>query len=250
MKKHDGLGDRMKAYYEGRSQTFLTRRTPVIIRLDGKAFHTFTIGCDKPFDTDLIEAMDFTGEYLINNIQGAKLVYAQSDEISILLTDFDKLTTDAWFDYNVQKMTSVSAAMASVIFSDKATGDGPSKHAFFDSRAFNIPSEEVLNYFRWRYKDWVRNSIQMLAQSLFSHSELQKVKTSELHELCHSKGYNWAKLPPRYKNGKVFFRENATYDEKGDKQRGYIKATDSLDFMSDEAVNLVNSYLFKDDGAL
>ena len=103
---------RMKDNYESRSHTFLTRRTPVIIRLDGKAFHTYTRNLEKPFDEGLIEDMQLTAKYLCENIQGAKCAYVQSDEISILLTDYDKLDTKAWFDYNVQKMCSISASLA------------------------------------------------------------------------------------------------------------------------------------------
>ena len=90
---------RMKENYENRSKIFLTRRTPVIIRLDGKAFHTYTRGLDKPFDSGLINDMQDTAIYLCQNIQGAKCAYVQSDEISILVTDFDDINTQAWFDY-------------------------------------------------------------------------------------------------------------------------------------------------------
>lgn len=112
----DELGDRMKSYYENRSKTFLVRRTPVIIRLDGKAFHTFTRGFNKPFDEAMCNAMQETMKYLCENIQGCVLGYTQSDEITLVLIDYQKLTTDAWFDYNVQKMCSVAASMATLVF--------------------------------------------------------------------------------------------------------------------------------------
>ena len=112
----DELGDRMKSYYENRSKTFLARRTPVIIRLDGKAFHTFTRGFNKPFDGAMCNAMQETMKYLCENIQGCVLGYTQSDEITLVLIDYQKLTTDAWFDYNVQKICSVAASMATLIF--------------------------------------------------------------------------------------------------------------------------------------
>jgi tRNA(His) 5'-end guanylyltransferase len=194
----DSLGNRIKSNYENRCKTFLIHRMPVIIRLDGKAFHTFTRGCTKPFDENLSLCMTTTALKLCNEIQGCKCAYVQSDEISLLLTDFDKLTTDAWFDYNVQKMVSVSAAIASVGFSntyskvqelnDVVYYQGSYSHhtyAYFDSRAFNIPREEVCNYFVWRQKDWLRNSIQMLAQAHFSHKELQNCNTSQLNEMFH-----------------------------------------------------------------
>ena len=158
----DSLGDRMKHNYENVSRTYLTRRTPVIMRLDGKAFHTLTRNCVKPFDIDLQDAMKATAIELCLEIQGAKIAYTQSDEISILLTDYDNLKTSPWFDYNIQKMCSIASAMASVKFSSVWGSTG-----LFDCRVFNIPKDEVMNYFVWRQKDWLRNSLSMLAQANF-----------------------------------------------------------------------------------
>lgn len=195
----DSLGDRMKRNYEDRYRLSLTRRTPVIMRLDGKAFHTLTRGAEKPFDPRLSSAMHATAEKLLDEIQGAKCAYVQSDEISILITDFDKLSTHAWFDYNVQKMVSVSAAVAAVEFTQRY-----GRTAHFDSRVFNVPKEDVVNYFRWRYLDWLRNSIQMLAQSMFSHKELHAKNQAVLHEMCFQKGRNWNDLAPVWKNGAFY----------------------------------------------
>ena len=190
------LGDRMKENYENRYRTKLLRRTPVILRLDGKAFHTLTRGCNKPFDEEFNKAMLVTATRLFEQVQGAKLAYIQSDEISILLTDFDTLQTDAWFDYNLQKLCSVSAGYASVFFTD-AYG----KTGIFDCRAFNIPKEEVCNYFIWRQKDWERNSLQMLARTHFSNNELHGKKSQDIHDMLHGIGVNWADLEDKYKNG-------------------------------------------------
>ena len=216
---------RMKENYESRSKQFLTRRTPVIIRLDGKAFHTYTRGLNKPFDEGLIEDMELTTKFLCENIQGVKLGYCQSDEISLLLTDFDDLQTQAWFDYNVQKITSISASMATAKFNElrikrlikiyteeegyEAYADSFDfpKLAFFDSRVFNIPEEEVPNYFLARQKDAVKNSIAMLAQSLYSHKELHKKNGNEMQELCFQKGYNWNDLDYRKKRGCTIKKE-------------------------------------------
>lgn len=197
--KKDSLGDRMKSNYEDRQRFYLTRRTPVIMRLDGKAFHTVTKKAEKPYDGTIINAMQATALKLLQEIQGAKCAYVQSDEISILITDFDALQTEAWFDYNLNKMVSISSAIASVEFS-KLFG----KSVYFDSRVFNIPKEEVTNYFRWRYLDWVRNSIQMLAQSLYSQKQLHGKNTSILQDMCMDKGINWSKLDPIYKNGTFY----------------------------------------------
>lgn len=195
------LGNRMKENYENTYRIKLTRRTPVIIRVDGKAFHTLTRRCKKPFDEIFYKAMFYAMETLCENIQGAKCAYMQSDEISVLVTDFDRLDTQAWFDYNLQKMVSISASYASLAFYKVFSYVG-----VFDSRAFNIPKSEVKNYFIWRQKDWERNSIQMLAQSHFSQKELHKKNKSDMHEMLHEKGVNWADLPPRWKNGTFLFK--------------------------------------------
>jgi tRNA(His) 5'-end guanylyltransferase len=169
---------------------------PVILRLDGKCFHSLTRKCRKPFDDGFGKLMIYTANHLMSNIQGAKFAYVQSDEISLLLTDFDRLTTDAWFDYNLQKIVSISASYASTFFTSQWD-----TLAIFDSRAFNVPKEEVTNYFIWRQQDWFRNSIQMLSQSYFSTKQLHKKNTSDMHEMLHSKGVNWANLDDRWKNG-------------------------------------------------
>ncbi len=198
----DSLGDRMKKNYENRSRFYLIRRMPVILRLDGKAFHTLTRGCVKPFDENFSKSMVHTTYELMRNIQGAKVAYTQSDEISILLTDFDTLTTGAWFDYDLRKICSVSASIASVNFSSIHK-----KIGYFDCRAFNLPKEEVHNYFLWRFNDWVKNSLSMLAQAHFSHKSLQKKNQSQMHNMLMKKGINWAKLDPVWKNGTFVFRE-------------------------------------------
>jgi len=176
------------------------------MRLDGKAFHTLTRRCEKPFDNIFSDCMKKTAIALCSEIQGSKCAYVQSDEISILISDFDKLNTSAWFDYNIQKMTSIAASIASVTFTKNFFIDGygvvlPPQLALFDCRVFNIPKEEVCNYFIWRQKDWERNSIHMLAQSHFSHNELMNKNQSDIHEMLYGKGVNWSKLSNEWKNG-------------------------------------------------
>ena len=197
------LGDRMKNNYENRSRHYLTRRTPVIMRLDGKAFHTLTRGCDKPFDKNLFKAMQETAIELCKSIQGAKCAYQQSDEITILITDYDTIDTDAWFDYNIQKMTSISAAMVSVNFT-RYYG----KIGIFDSRVFSIPKEEVCNNFIWRQQDWLRNSLQMVCRSHFSHKEMENKKTEDMHEMLHKIGVNWATDFDTYQKNGSFIIKN------------------------------------------
>ncbi len=195
----------MKHNYEDRSRLFLTRRTPVIMRLDGKAFHTFTRGFDRPFDVKLMFAMSATAKALCEALQGAQMAYTQSDEISILITDFKKLTTDAPFDYNIQKLASIGASMCTAKFllemQHTCSEKLGTKVPLFDCRVFNIPKEEVCNYFIWRQKDWARNSISMLTRSYYSHNEMHGKSVTDMHEMLHAKDANWANLDSRIKNG-------------------------------------------------
>ena len=226
---NDRLGQRMKEQYEHRTRCFLPRRTYTIIRLDGKAFHTFTKSFDRPFDLDFEKLMNETAAYLCSKIQNAKCAYVQSDEISILMSDFDTVATDAWFNGNIQKIVSVSASTATYKFNmtmnrlliegisddgkesklhNKLTNKGRLKVALFDSRVFTIPDPiEVENYFIWRQQDATRNSIQMLAQSLYSHKQLHGKNTSEQQEMTFKKGHNWNNLPVGQKRGRMIIRK-------------------------------------------
>jgi tRNA(His) 5'-end guanylyltransferase len=227
MNKKDSLGDRMKNNYENRAKTYLVRRMPVIIRLDGKAFHTFTKGFKKPYDDIFHNVMNATMQYLCENIQGCKLGYTQSDEITLLLTDYDTLTTDAWFDNNVQKICSVSASMATMAFNkffgheyeDLNCWISECQHTFddeeymyavyrklnsamFDARCFNIPKEEVTNCFIWRQQDATRNAIQMLGQCNFSHRELHGKSCNDIQDmLITQKAINFNDMPTEFKRG-------------------------------------------------
>lgn len=197
------LGDRMKKQYEDRSRIYLQRRTYTIIRIDGKAFHNYTIGLERPFDAKFCRDMDKTAEFLCRNIQGAQFAYVQSDEISILLTDFESISTEAWFDANLQKICSVSSSLATAFFNTCR----PGKLAMFDSRVFQIADRtEVENYFIWRQKDAVTNSIQSLAQSLYSASELNGKNCNQLQEMCFQKGANWNDIDSGYKRGRLIFK--------------------------------------------
>ena len=221
----DELGDRMKKNYENRTRILLPRRTYTIIRVDGKAFHTYTRGCERPFDAGLMEDMDATAEYLCKNIQGAKIGFVQSDEISVLMTDFETHQTDAWFDGNIQKIVSVASSMATSKFNqlrmtrsmkEKEDMNIPytsdfyekMKLAEFDARTFTIPSKtEVMNYFIWRQQDTVRNSISSVAQSLYSSKELHGKNMSEQQEMIFQKGINWNDYDSTLKRGRFVFKE-------------------------------------------
>ncbi len=206
MSTKDELGNRMKHYYEDPYRFYLTRRTPVIIRVDGKAFHSLNL--KVPFDPDFMKSMIYAANRVADEMQGFKMGYVASDEASFLLTDFDKLDTDAWFGYNLNKLISISASCMSVYFNDYFFSLRPFKqNALFDSRAFNVPSEDVANYFLWRCKDWERNSVMMYCQSMYSHKELLNKSRGEQHELLYNKGKNWATdLSPCEKNGTFIFK--------------------------------------------
>ena len=237
----DSLGDRMKKYYEEIPKAKLMRRTPVIIRTDGKAFHSFTRGMQKPFDEILIQTMQETTKYLCENIQGCVLGYTQSDEISLVLIDYQKLETSAWYDNEVQKICSISASMATMAFNkyfmfnfidfvanaqgkystDKeiakcqklinAYETANQKGALFDARCFNIPREEVTNYIYWRQLDATRNSIQSVGQANFSHKELHCKTCNDIQDmLMTQKGINWNDFPAYLKRGTAVFKNGIT----------------------------------------
>ena len=230
MPVHDDLGCRMKTFYEQIPKTKLMRRCPVAIRIDGKAFHTFTRGFQKPFDEILIKSMQETMKYLCENIQGCVLGYTQSDEITLILVDYKKLTSSAWFDYEVQKICSIAASMATMAFNKffrdnvgnylyenyddqyladyiKILQNAVDKGAMFDARCFNIPKEEVTNLVYWRQLDVSRNSIQMVGQANFSHKELQNKSCNDIQDmLMTQKGINWNDLPTYQKRGSCCVR--------------------------------------------
>lgn len=252
MPVHDDLGVRMKTFYEQIPKTKLMRRCPVAIRIDGKAFHTFTRGFQKPFDEVLIKSMQETMRYLCENVQGCVLGYTQSDEITLILVDYKKLTSSAWFDYEVQKICSIAASMATMAFnkffadnvekeilsnSDKEGNvvddnleiihinhvHAMRKGAMFDARCFNIPKEEVTNLVYWRQLDASRNSIQMVGQANFSHKELQNKSCNDIQDmLMTQKGINWNDLPTYQKRGSCCARNKIVIESDG------VKATVQL----------------------
>jgi len=241
---HSSLGDRMKGY-EAVSKNRLVRRMPVVLRLDGKAFHTFTRGFVKPFDDVMVKSMQDAMKYLCENIQGCVLGYTQSDEITLVLVDYEKLTTSAWFDNEVQKMCSVAASMATLAFNtafykhaesyglpvrlaeirggsfseeEKAISEQYDVYckvyhkALFDCRAFNVPKEDVCNCVLWRQQDATRNSILAVAQSVFSHKEMQGQSCAKLQDMLHEqKGINWNDYPTTLKRGSCCIKKGESF---------------------------------------
>lgn len=229
MKKQskDSLGDRMKRY-EAVSKTSLVQRMPVILRLDGCHFHTFTKGFEKPFDMVMMKSMQDTMKYLCENIQGCVFGYTQSDEITLVLVDYKNLNSSQWFDNEVQKMCSVAASMAGMFFTrcfaNNVNKDGGvdiedtqwnaymraiRTGAYFDCRAFNVPKEDVVNCLLWRIRDCVRNSVLSLSQAEFSHKEIQNKNISQLKNmLLENKNINWDSLTAIQKYGSICIKND------------------------------------------
>lgn len=258
---NDALGDRMKGY-ENVNRNYLTRRVPVIIRIDGKAFHTFTRGFKKPFDEILVKSMQETMKYLCENIQGCVLGYTQSDEITLVLIDYKRLDSCAWFDYNIQKMASIAASMTTMAFNkffkvaideyftsnklvtvltkadldynneltryysvlDKAINKG----AMFDARCFNIPKDEVCNCVLWRQNDATRNSIEMVGHANFSQKQLHQKSCNEIQDmLMVQRGINWNDFPVNLKRGSCCIREQ--YSIEGSDGKSVVRSKWTID---------------------
>ena len=245
------LANRMKEY-EKRNQYYLQKRTPVAIRVDGRSFHTFTRGFKRPFDYIFMKSMQETAKYMCENMGNAKFAYVQSDEITIILVDYDTLETDCWFNYRTDKLCSISASMATMAFNkyfeENVTNEvleykmvphcveiqqeikeyhntliaALDKGAMFDARCFNIPKEEVTNLIYWRQLDASRNSIQMVGQANFSHNELQNKSCNDIQDmLMLQKNINWNDFPTYQKRGSCVVKsdekETITEDNIGTK---------------------------------
>jgi tRNA(His) 5'-end guanylyltransferase len=246
------LGDRMKAY-EDAYRVYLPRRVPILLRVDGKAFHTLTKHCERPWYDRLCAAMDAVALALCEEIQGAQLAYVQSDEVSVLIHGYRTITSEPWLNNGLQKIVSVSASVATAAFNDAYRSsavrwlvpagtdldvmDGnigiiryvgpncvpelaPTKSAHFDSRAFMMPEDEVANYFLWRQRDAERNSIQMLARAHFSHTECHKKSCVDLQDMLHTKGVNWNDCPTVHKRGRCAVR--ADFERDGTVRSGWV----------------------------
>lgn len=223
----DTLGDRIKKY-ERVSRPFLTPNSPVLIRVDGKAFHTWTRHMKKPFEFDLIYAMQTATVRTARQMQGYKLGYTQSDEASFLLTDTDRLESQPWMDYNVNKLVSVTASAFTYFFNEAAQqyfGTRDLAPAFFDARAFNVPFEDAANALLWRQRDWERNSLMMYARSAMSHSKLYGKKRDQVHEMLHQYNMNWADLEPVLKNG-TWVKQDGTFSHD---KLGYAEIQDLIE---------------------
>jgi tRNA(His) guanylyltransferase len=208
------IGDRMKENYENRDRHMLTRRMPVIVRVDGRAFHTYTRGFNRPFDMRFVGAMVYAAKAVCEDAQGCKAAYIQSDEASFLLTDYDTLATEAWFGYAKSKVETISASVMTAAFNARIQSLaghalGP---AHFDARAFNIPREEVANYFLWRAMDWERNSVSMYCRSFYSDKQMRGKGRADQHEMLYQAGKNWTTdLDAQLRNGTWLVRQQSEW---------------------------------------
>jgi tRNA(His) 5'-end guanylyltransferase len=219
MSDKTSLGDRMKSY-ENCFKNKFPDNLPIVIRIDGKAFHSWTRGFQKPLDSRMVQAMQETTKTLCEKVQGAALGYVQSDEISILLYPWHTRESQAWFGNEINKILSISASIATASFiSSWCEINDIRPHQIvqglpnFDSRAFILPNEqEVTNYFIWRQQDAVRNSIQTLGQYHFSHKELHKKSCKDIQEMLFSfKGINWNDCPLLQKRGSCVVKEDGKW---------------------------------------
>ena len=279
----DMLGNRMKEY-ERRNQYWLQRRTPVAIRVDMKAGHSFTKGFQRPFDEVFVKSMQDTAKFMCENIQGAVLSFQQSDEITIILQDYKTLTTDAWFDYRTDKLCSIAASMATLAFNKFFSLNiannfdieyihmyGPqtpedeyaitlmkaeTKGAMFDARCFNIPKEEVTNLVYWRQLDATRNSIQMVGQANFSHGQLQGKSCNMIQDMLYEyREINWNDYPTRWKRGVACYKVVENFvetepsggwapDKEIPKTRSYWKTDYEMPILRGEDREYVDRHIF------
>lgn len=224
MNERSPLGDRMKQQYENATRMVLPRRTYTLIRVDGRKFSSLLARVEKPFDYRFTKIMDSVTTALCKET-GAVFGYVQSDEISVLLTDFASINTDSWFGSVIQKMATIAAGTATAEFCFQlrdaiAAGFSVSARArpVFDGRVFTIPDQvEVANYFVWRQRDCTRNSVSMAAQAYFSPKQLHGKNSGQMQEMLFSEeGINWNDYPAGVKRGRVCERRQVPQDPKSD----------------------------------
>lgn len=239
----DSLGNRMKGY-EAIPKNSLMLGVPHIVRLDMRAGHSFCRGFARPFDAVFSKCMEATAEFLAHAVPGCAVAYTQSDEISLVLFDSFANGYNCFFDGAVEKIVSITASMATLEFNrafheavTAMTSETDGEHglalpsdstvapaevyvqklfkATFDSRVFSVPScVEVTNYLIWRTQDATRNSVNMLAQSMFPHQQLQGKNLAATKDMLLDAGRDWNEEPPRYRHG-VFFLAQAAEDDAG-----------------------------------
>lgn len=280
--------DKRMQNYKYTSDQSLMRRTPVIIQIDGMHFHTFTQGLDKPFDEVLVRSMQDTAKYLCENIQGCVLAYTQSDEINLLLIDYQRLDSQAWFDNRIQKLTSAAASLATLEFnrrfaervrimrtmvlhenhpdnSNEKTHEtvkylkkfgATKKGATFAACAFNLPQDEVTNFFYWRQQDAIRNSIQMIGQANFSHTELQHKSCEDIKQMLRDKSEAtggtikpWEDYPMFLQRGTCIIKNEEVLDQDDPEiyKRFYWDVDENIPIFKGDGRNYINKLVYLDE---
>ena len=261
--KKDSLGDRQKQYEEVQKH-YLVPKMPFIIRIDGKAFHTYTRGFVKPFDNVMGAAMKRTMQSLCEDIPGAVFGYTQSDEITIVCKYTDRIKSQAWFGGRVEKIIAITASKATKYFNkyfrdevDAFISEGEAlslaqsihnreimkphlkaidKGAEFDSRVFNIPEWDCINNVIWRQQDAIRNSVEMVGHANFSAKQLNKVNCEGIKEkLKAEKGIDWERdFTPYQKRGACCYKQE---EEKEMRGKIVVRST----WIIDEAMPIIHN---------
>lgn len=205
------IGDRMKGY-EKCWDFSLPRRMPIIIRVDGNKFSKLTRKLDKPFDQGFIDAMYWATHDTFKELPSCVFAWVASDEASFVLHGYKQLKSEPWFGNRLAKLTSLSAAIMTKWFNFSTRNSKKLwwiHEAVFDSRVFVLPEHEVCNYFIWRQRDWERNSVHMLARSLFSHKQLMNKNVTQMKEMIHNheSDAKWSELPQYQKEGIAVYRQ-------------------------------------------
>ena len=216
MAQKDSIGDRMKLYESAYNHTYPIR-LPLMLRFDGVHFHSNVKRwkCKKPFDDDLIDAMQFTARTLCESIAGAQLAYVQSDEITLLIRDDMTNQTQPWYNKEVNKILSVGASKATNAFNFryqqlKGQFNSLLDMAEFDCRGWVVPENEIFSEFLWREQDCTRNSVQMIGRNYFTHKELQGKSNEQIQEMLFTQhGINWNDTPTHYKRGACVVKVDA-----------------------------------------
>jgi tRNA(His) 5'-end guanylyltransferase len=206
----DALSIRMKAY-EHTTRQIMPRRSYTITRVDGRAFRTLLRNAQSPVDYHVLDLMGEVARSLCMDISGAVLGYVQSDEVSVLSTDFDTVRTQPHFGGVVQKLASTAAATATAAWHQALNDMSPPEWcgATFDGRVFQIPDQvEVVNYFLWRQRDAKRNALQLVARHYASHAELQGMNTDRIHRLLAENHILFGDFPESVRRGRYVFRLN------------------------------------------
>lgn len=248
--KGSSVGDRMRRYEAVTTSASLTRRVPVIVRIDGRAFHTWSKGLRSPYDETFHEMMCYAMVRLCETTMGARLGYHFSDEVSLFLADYRHVDEEAHFDYSLQKLVSVMASEFTAWFAEACRARGllgALGVAEFDCRAFNVPRDDVANYFIWRQQDCTRNSVQMAAREHYGHDEMEGKNSSQLQDMLMERGVNWNDETVRFKRGVCCFDRRD-----GDDRCEWVVDYDIPIFTADRGYvhRWVPNYPLVDDGEL